>query len=311
ICELLFVSKKSRYHSIKSNEEIKSLKEYVYKMEKQKHTYYITGASRANVEVSLFLEALKKIDLEVLFLVPIDESAVQQLREYDGKKLAFVTKEGLVIPLTEEKKLGYEKVAYEELTKKMEILEHKMEKVIVSYRMNYEGSSIKDNSMTQYMQSKKTMEINTDYAIDLKEKFAAKQFDNTIKDLVLLLFETTLLTSGSSLEKPVKFAGRIHKLKLGTNIFDDDEDDEPQEDTEKMHQKNINFVVRVFVLTTTFLIFILNLFILNDTQHLHHPTSLSWVALTTHLVEQICVYRSSKHEFSLCSMQQSNKQLNK
>ncbi|ETO04227.1 hypothetical protein RFI_33171, partial [Reticulomyxa filosa] len=239
ICELLFVSKKSRYHSIKSNEEIKSLKEYVYKMEKQKHTYYITGASRANVEVSLFLEALKKIDLEVLFLVPIDVSAAQLLREYDGKKLICVAKECLVIPLTEEKKLEDEKVEYKSLTKKIkDILVHNVEKVIVSYRMvgsmcylvtgeygwssygkNYEGSSLKDNSMTQYTQSKKTMEVNPNNAIviNLKEKFAEDQSDKTIKDLVWLLFETALLISGFILEEAVKFAAII-KLTFQMSI---------------------------------------------------------------------------------------------
>jgi molecular chaperone HtpG len=246
-----------RYYTTKSGEELTSLKEYVSRMkENQKHIYYITGESRANVETSPFLEALKKRDLEVLYLVdPIDEYAVQQLREYDGKKLMCVTKEGLDLPLTEEekKKQDDEKAAYESLTKKMkEILGDKVEKVIVSYRMvdspcslvtgeygwsaNMErimkAQALRDNSMTQYMQSKKTMEINPNHPIvsNLKDKFASDPSDKTIKDLVWLLFETSMLTSGFSLEEPVKFAGRIHKLiKLGLSIFDEDEDDEAEE----------------------------------------------------------------------------------
>merc|ERR1712210_229904 len=209
------------------------------------------------VEASPFLEKLKKRDLEVLFLVdPIDEYAVQQLREYDGKKLMCVTKEGLDIGLTEDEKKAQEeeKAAFEGLCKKMkEILGDKVEKVIVSDRMvespcslvtgeygwsaNMErimkAQALRDNSMQGYMQSKKTMEINPQHAIvaTLKERFTTDPSDKTIKDLVWLLFETSLLTSGFTLTEPVKFAGRIHKLiKLGLAIFEDDDEDEEDDD---------------------------------------------------------------------------------
>merc|ERR1712099_87193 len=165
---------------------------------------------------SPFLEALKKRDLEVLYLVdPIDEYAVQQLREYDGKKLMCVTKEGLDLGLTEDEK--------------KKLLGDKVEKVIVSDRMvespcslvtgeygwsaNMErimkAQALRDNSMQSYMMSKKTMEINPSHPIvsTLKERFTTDPSDKTIKDLVWLLFETSLLTSGFSLQEPVKFAG--------------------------------------------------------------------------------------------------------
>merc|ERR1712130_492031 len=101
------ISELLRYSSTKTGDkDMVSLKEYVERMkEDQKAIYYITGESKAAVEASPFLEALKKRDLEVLYLVdPIDEYAVQQLREYDGKKLMCVTKEGLDLGLTEDEK---------------------------------------------------------------------------------------------------------------------------------------------------------------------------------------------------------------
>merc|ERR1719229_2026750 len=253
------ISELLRYSSTKtSDKEMVSLKEYVERMKDgQKAIYYITGESKAAVEASPFLEALKKRDLEVLYLVdPIDEYAVQQLREYDGKKLMCVTKEGLDLGLTEDekKKQEEEKAAFEGLCKKMkEILGDKVEKVICSDRMvespcslvtgeygwsaNMErimkAQALRDSSMSTYMQSKKTMEINPKHAIisTLKERFTSDPSDKTIKDLVWLLFETSLLTSGFALSEPVTFAARIHKLiKLGLAIFDDDDDDEDEDD---------------------------------------------------------------------------------
>merc|ERR1719264_1517632 len=100
-----------------------SLKQYVDRMkESQTLIYYITGESKESVENSPFLEALKKRDLEVLYLVdPIDEYAIQQLKDYKGKTLACATKEGLDLGLTEEEKKAQEeeKASYEGLCKKV------------------------------------------------------------------------------------------------------------------------------------------------------------------------------------------------
>merc|ERR1711964_953212 len=86
-----------RYQTTKSGDESISLKEYCDRMKKgQQDIYYVTGESVARVSSSPFIETLRKKGLEVLYMCdPIDEYAVQQLKEYDGKKLKSVTKEGL------------------------------------------------------------------------------------------------------------------------------------------------------------------------------------------------------------------------
>merc|ERR1719312_1532540 len=239
-----------RYYSSYSGDEYTSLKDYVSRMkENQKDIYYITGESKDSVQNSAFVERVKKRGFEVIYMIdPIDEYSVQQLKEYDGKNLVCVTKEGLELPEDEEEKKRFEeaKSKFEGLCKSMkEILDKKVEKVVVSNRLvtspccivtsqygwsaNMErimkAQALRDTSTMGYMAAKKHLEINPDHSVihTLKEKCDVDKNDKSVKDLSLLLFETSLLASGFTLEDPATHANRIHRMiKLGLGIDEED-----------------------------------------------------------------------------------------
>jgi molecular chaperone HtpG len=245
LCDLL------RYNSTKALEESTTLKDYVTRMKpEQKTIYYITGDSKKKLEHSPFLEEAKRRDIEVLFMVdPIDEYVMQQVKDYDDKKFVCLTKEGVKFDESEEekKRKEEEKASFEKLCKSMkEFLGDKVEKVILTERLStspcilvtsefgwsahmeqiMRNQALRDASMSSYMVSKKTMEINPNHAIvrELRKRVDADQNDKTIKDLVFLLFDTSLLTSGFQLDDPAAYAERIHRMiKLGLSLDEEDE----------------------------------------------------------------------------------------
>jgi molecular chaperone HtpG len=230
-----------RYHSSKSGEDMVSFKEYIARMkEGQKFIYYITGESRQQVANSPFIEKLKNKGYEVLYLCdPIDEYSIQQLKEFEGKTLKCCTKEGLEMEETEDEKKSLEelKQGYDQVCKKIkEILDAKVEKVVVGDRMQdspcvlvtseygwtanmeriMKAQALRDNSMTSYMVSKKTMEINPKHGIvkELKNLLDKDQSNSNVKDIIWLLYDTSLLNSGFSVEDPNTFAKRMYKMLL-------------------------------------------------------------------------------------------------
>lgn len=239
-----------RFHTSASGDDFCSLSDYVSRMkESQKHIYFITGESKDQVSNSAFVERVKAGGFEVVYMTePIDEYVIQHLKEYKGKQLVSVTKEGLELPEDEaqKKKREEDKAKFESLCKLMKsILDNKVEKVVVSNRLvdspccivtsqfgwsaNMErimkAQALRDTSTMGYMAGKKHLEINPDHPIveTLRQKADADKNDKAVKDLVILLFETSLLSSGFSLDSPQVHASRIYRMiKLGLGIDEDE-----------------------------------------------------------------------------------------
>ncbi|XP_054826944.1 heat shock protein HSP 90-alpha-like [Eublepharis macularius] len=235
-----------RYYTSASMDEMVSLKDYCERMkESQKLIYYLAGENLEQVANSVFVEKLCKCGLEVIYMTePIDEYCMARLKTFEGKACFSVAKAGLELPETEEEKamLEEKKAKLENLCKVIKKrLESRIEEVAVSNRLvtspccivtssygwtaNMErilkAQTLKYCSTMDYMSTKKHLEINPDDAIIeiLRQKVETDENDRAVKDLVVLLYETALLSSGFTMENPQIHANRIYKMiRLGLGI---------------------------------------------------------------------------------------------
>ena len=255
------LSKLLRYTSL--NNPMMSLDEYCSKAKTDK-IYYLAGDNLENLKTSPFVEMCKVKGYDVLFMnEPIDEYVMQQMRDYSYKnddketsyKFVNLTKEGFSTDDSDEEKQKYKALEkdYEKLCTEMKnVLGDKVTKVTLSKRL-YETPCVlvtseygwsaymeqimksqvmKDNSMAQYMKSKKTLEINPDHKIIKELKKRSDNVDKSFKDLTMLMYDSTLLVSGFTLENPKNFVDRINNMvSLGLGLDDDIMSDSVQSET--------------------------------------------------------------------------------
>ena len=248
ICEdadnLTKLAKFLRFQTTKSGDNLESLDKYIERMkENQDSIYYITGGSLESISNSPFLEKLLVKKYEVIFMIdPIDEYVMQNLTEYGGKKFILITKERLELHDSEEEKNNFEKDKSD--VEKLcgiikEILSENIEKVIPTNRLSdspcclvtgqyshsanmeriMKAQTLRTNNKSHYMINKNIMEINPTHPII---KSLCNRIDNgnkEVKDLIWLLYDTALLSSGFTHENPVKFSQRILRLvSLGLDL---------------------------------------------------------------------------------------------
>ena len=270
-----------RYHSSKSNDSKTSFDEYISRMKpNQEGIYYISGESLEILKSSPFTEKLKQLDYEIVYMTDsIDEYTIQEINTFKGKKLISIAQSNVDLNDENEKKefdkLKKQNVKLCNIIK--EILDSKLEKVVVSPRLNetpcilvsgdhgwtgnmeriMKAQSLNNDNGAKNLKFKKIMEINPNNKIMKslsKHLTQGNKINKQVKDLVLLLYDTALLNSGFSLEHPRDFSNRIHNLiELGLDTEEDEkinieneennqveEEDEIQEDNEMDVNEKVN-----------------------------------------------------------------------
>ena len=215
-----------------------SLKEYVERMPaSQKEIYFITGTSRAAVEMSPHLEIFRKKEYEVLFMTdPVDEWVGQALTEYDGRKLKAVDRGDLEIDTEEEKK---EKEAKKDEAAHQykglldfigDKLKDRVKEVRLSsrltdsacclvadeYGLNANMERILKSMNQEVPETKRILELNPDHPImgALAGMYAENSENAKLTDYCELLYDQGLLTEGSPVKDPLRFARLVSELMV-------------------------------------------------------------------------------------------------
>ncbi len=256
------LSKLLRFYSNLSPEKLISLDDYVEGMtDKQRHIYYISGASMEEVKNSPFLERVVALGYEVLFFIDsLDEYISQHLTEYEGNQLMSITKEGLKLGGEEKKVAKWEDQFKTFTTWFKDHLGKKVEKVVVSPRLTTSPAIIVTSQYgwsanmqrisqaqhfadktggSDWMHAKKTLEINPRHPLiqSLKQLSVTDPESSKLKDLADLLFDTATVQSGFGLDDNTKFAERVlrtmgNSLDIDMTKFADDIADEPSSNDE-------------------------------------------------------------------------------
>ncbi|XP_068312647.1 endoplasmin homolog [Pyrus communis] len=255
------LAKLLRFESTKSDGKLTSLDQYISRMKSgQKDIFYITGASKEQLEKSPFLERLKKKNFEVIFFTdPVDEYLMQYLMDYEDKKFQNVSKEGL--KLGKDSKDKELKESYKELTKwwKSALASDNVDDVKLSNRLadtpcvvvtskygwsaNMErimqSQTLSDANKQGYMRGKRILEINPRHPIikELRERVVKNAEDESVKLTAQLIYQTALMESGFNLPDPKDFASRIYSsvkssLNINPDVAVEEEDDAEEVETE-------------------------------------------------------------------------------
>lgn len=256
------LAKLLRFETTKSDGKLTSLDQYISRMKSsQKDIFYITGASKEQLEKSPFLERLNKKDYEVIFFTdPVDEYLMQYLMDYEDKKFQNVSKEGLKLKDSKTKEL---KESFKGLTKwwKNTLASDNVEDVKISSRLAdtpcvvvtskygwsaymekiMHSQTLSDASKQAYMRGKRVLEINPRHPIikALRERVVTDPEDESVKLTAKLIYQTALMESGFDLSDPKDFASHIYSsVKSSLNISPDatveeeeDEAEEPETET--------------------------------------------------------------------------------
>ena len=221
-----------RYASSRG-EEMTSLADYVARMpEGQEAIYYISGESKQAAAGSPHTEALRAQGYEVLYMTdPVDEWAVDGLREFSGKKLVSAMRANLPLKETDEQKKDAEKQAatLEPLTARIaKVLEAQVREVKVSHRLTESPCCLvlAEGAAAPYIDrllrergkglppQKRIFEINPTHAVitSLAELIGKDPSAPRIDEWIEVLFDQALLAEGGQVDDPSRFAKRVASL---------------------------------------------------------------------------------------------------